>query len=205
MGANGTEPSVKIKSAVQRHKWELDALEQYSRRDNIKVFGVPEQTHGSSEDCNQVILDLGKKIGVEVSPGDISVSHRVRGGGDGPRPIVAKFVRRDVKSQFMKNKKKLKELGKGSSDDGAVPKPKIFINDDLTLLRGKLLREVKKDPNVERAYTLDGRVHCIMKQKPSNAGQGGREKRITLDNPDDLFKLGWTEEQMRDTKLFLDI
>ena len=103
---------------------------------------------------------------------------------------MAKFVRRDTKSAIMREKKKLKEA-----------QVKIFINDDITPLRGKMLRAVKKDPNVERAVTTsEGRITCFMK------GQTGtRARKVTIENPDDLFKLGWTEEQLKESKLFLDI
>ena len=79
--------SEKVRSVVQSQQWGLDALEQYSRRDNVKIFGVPEAAQSVSEDTNQVVIDLGKKIGVDIAPQDISVSHRVRGGGDGPRQL----------------------------------------------------------------------------------------------------------------------
>ena len=69
-----------MKSAIQSQKWEMDALEQYSRRDNIKIFGIAEPAQNGEENTNQIVMDLGKKVGVAIFPGDISVSHRVRGG-----------------------------------------------------------------------------------------------------------------------------
>ncbi|KAI0224315.1 hypothetical protein LSAT2_024670 [Lamellibrachia satsuma] len=76
--------------------------------------------------------------------------------------------------------------------------PKIIIYDDLTSLRSKLLREVKKDSRVKRVFTRDGRIHYVVYEN-------GREKKLTLDNSDDLFKLDWSEAMIRQTHLFMDI
>ena len=86
----------------------------------------------------------------------------------------------------MRAKKKLKDASG----------PKIIIYDDLTSL--KLLREVKKDSRVKRAFNRDGRIHCVV-------DENGREKKVTLDNPDDLFKLGWSEAVISETHLFMDM
>ena len=128
-----------------------------------------------------MVIDMCEKIGVDVASNDISTSHRI------PRrakAIVCKFMRREVKSNIMKAKKKLKL--------------KIIIYDDLTSLRSKLLHEVKKDSRVKRAFTRDGRIHCVV-------DENDREKKVTLDNPDDLFKLGWSEAMISQTHLFMDM
>ena len=82
----------KAKVALQKHDNRLDEIEQYSRRDNIVVHGLPEQDSECTND------------GVVVTNGDLSTSHRVgrpgnaRGGK--PRPIIARFVRRDTRTGF---------------------------------------------------------------------------------------------------------
>ena len=60
---------------------------------------------------------------------------------------------------------------------------KVYINEDLTVLRLKLLQYVKNIDNVKSAVTRKGKIHCVMKNG----------KKMTVDNPDDLFHLGVTD------------
>ena len=41
----------------------------------------------------------------------------------------------------------------------------IFMYDDLTPLRAKLLRAAKNHPNVRSAYTRDGIIHCNIQNR----------------------------------------
>ena len=132
-----------------------------------------------------MVIDMCKKIGVYVACNDISTSHRIPGRA---KAIVCKLVRREVKSNIMRAKKKLKDASG----------PKIIIYNNLTSLRSKMLREVKKDSIVKRAFTRDGRIQCLV-------DENGREKKVTLDNPDDLFKLGWSEAMISQMHLFMDM
>ena len=96
-------------STVQTNKFEIDRLEQYSRRDNIKVVGIPE-TEG--ENCVEKVKELGEAIGVDIQDSDISTAHRVKSRGKKGNPMIVRFVRRETKEQMMFNKKKLKEQKK---------------------------------------------------------------------------------------------
>ena len=165
---------------VQTNRFEVDRLEQYSRRDSFKVFGVPES--GPQEDTSQMVVDLAKEIGVELRRDDISVSHRVYVSkkSSKPRPIIAKMVRREKKVEVMKAKKRLRELN---------DRKDIFIVEDLTQLRVKLVRELRKEPRVEKVWTIDGKVFCLVKD-------GAKRVKQMIDSPDDLHKIGWSEERM---------
>ena len=59
----------KIDATLQAEK-----LEMYSRRECILVSGVEEV---SGEDAEKLVMDIGKDVGVEISPADISACHRV--------------------------------------------------------------------------------------------------------------------------------
>ena len=85
---------------------------------------------------------LAKDIGVNITTADLSVSHRLgrRGRGGRARTIIAKFVRRQCKTDVMRNEKTLQQFEIYEN---------VFINDDLTTLRNKLVMEPKKDDNGE--------------------------------------------------------
>ena len=78
---------------------------------------------------------------------------QVRPKGGRPRQIICRFVFRDKMREFLVKKKQLND-----QEDFKT----IFMYDDLTPLRAKLLRAAKNHPNVRSAYTRDGIIHCNM-------------------------------------------
>ena len=66
-------------------------------------------------------------IDVVIDANDISVAHRLPGNrhANKPRTIIAKFVRRVIRTDFMRKKANLRNV------DG----PKVYITDDLTKMR----------------------------------------------------------------------
>ena len=161
--------------------YELDKLEQYGRRENIKIYGIPES---ANEDTTDVVVKLGNQLGVNLVRSDISIAHRLPGGRNKEKPagIIAKFVRRERKIEVMKRKKMLKEL-----------KQSVFIVEDLTALRSKMMRLIRADTsNVQRVWSIDGKIICLLKDGTKQA----------VDTPDDLTKIGWTEDRMKSSGLF---
>ena len=64
--------------------------------------GVPEN---DGESTNAVVIGVAASAGVVVSEADISTSHRVgRHQPNKMRPIVARFVRRDLRTQFLRSR-----------------------------------------------------------------------------------------------------
>ena len=95
-----------------------DANEQNGRRENVRIFGVEEQT---GEDVYQQVVDVVKGTGVENCKSDISVCHRLPARGQSGKPIIVK-------------KKS------GLRHQSGRP---IYINDDITQLRARLLKSRK--------------------------------------------------------------
>ena len=96
----------------------IDSLEQYSRRSSMRVYGVPEDTPGSTDEKMLAICNKHLKLQPALSLDEIEVSHRVGPQAtvqeDGqvapPRPLLVKFVSRRSKARVMKLKKQLKTL-----------------------------------------------------------------------------------------------
>ena len=171
-----------LQKDVQLNRFQVDKLEQYTRRENIKLYGIPEE---EKEDTSELVLNVAKEIGVQLQREDISVSHRVpapKKAGK-PRPIIAKLVRREKKVEVMRAKKLLKEK----------KDVEIYITEDLTKFRVKLVRELRLDDAIKKVWTVDGKVTCLMTD--------GTRK--VIDTPDDLFNIGWSEKKMRESGLFI--
>ena len=142
-----------LRTQVQSQNFEIDRLEQYSRRENIRVFGVAETADELTNDITGCIVKVAADMGVAITERDISVSHRIgKKTGTKRRPIIAKFVRRDTKTAIMRNKRNLKGLDSYKS---------VFVNDDLTTMRSKLVYELKRDGSVTRVWTMNGKIMCV--------------------------------------------
>lgn len=137
------ERDIKIKSLEEKLVRKTDDLEQYQRRQSLRIFGV-EETEGENTDC--IARDIAVKIGVELSDTDIDRSHRVgRKSENKHRPIIVKFVSYRKRSEMYRNKKKLKNSG-------------IVLREDLTQLRYKLLQDCITRFGLRNVWTVDGAI-----------------------------------------------
>ena len=119
-----------------------DANEQYGRRENVRIFGVEEQT---GEDVYQQVVDVVKATGVEICMSDISVCHRLPARGQSGKPIIVKFVPRETKLALMKKKSGLRHHS---------GRP-FCINDHIAQLRARLLKSLKEKPDVKAAIMIN--------------------------------------------------
>ena len=122
-----------------------DANEQYGRRESVRIFGVEEQT---GEDVYQQAVDVVKGTGVEICKSDISVCHRLPARGQSGKPNIVKFVRRETKLALMKKK---------SSWRHQSGRP-IYIEDDITHLRARLLKSFKEKPDVTATNMINEKI-----------------------------------------------
>lgn len=128
----------------------VDELEQYQRRNNLRVFGIPER---KDEDTDGIVLGLLRdKLAIDLPLERVERTHRVGRprppGDDGetrPRPIIIRFRsyrdRRDVFSR----KKGLKGSG-------------ITLREDLTSKRAQVLRQAIQLHGPRKVWTVDGRI-----------------------------------------------
>ncbi|VDI07398.1 Hypothetical predicted protein, partial [Mytilus galloprovincialis] len=161
----------KLTASVRLNRYAIDDQNQYSRRENIRIFGIPEN---EGENLIDIIKDLCKAMKVTVKDSDIVICHRIGSKGQGPssKPrIIMLRSSRDLKVNMFTNKKLLK--------DNPVYKS-IFINEDLTSMRFKLFQFVKKIETVKSVFTRDGKIHCLTKNN----------SKFVIESPDDLFKIG---------------
>lgn len=166
-----------LKKAKRRNHLESEKHEMYSRRDSIKVRGVP-FTRG--ENTNTIICQIAYDLGVQITPSDISVSHRTgHTEGNAPRPILVKFVRRDLKHQLMNNRKRAANI----KCDREGNRVRIFIDEDLTSMRGRVCKKLREEKVPH--YTRDGKVFI---------GDSDNENQYQIfDTPEDWEKMELTD------------
>ena len=116
--------------------------EQYSRKSNMRVFGM-KQVRG--EDCKTIITQiLQNRLGQKVQTGDIVCAHRIP-GKTMPPPIIVQFSSRELKLDTMKRRRTLKGSG-------------IVIADDLCVDIVQTLSRLKALPTVTKSWSWDGKL-----------------------------------------------
>ena len=108
---------------------------------------------------------------------EIQRVHRLgqkRRNKENPRPIIARFVSYKKRNEFLTNKRELKNI------EG---RQHVFVCEDLTPLRYKLLKYMQKScsDTFTSCYTRNGNIKAKLK---------ATEKWVTVTSPDDLFKYG---------------
>ena len=162
-------------------RFENDKLEQYMRRDNLRIFGMAEEAGEEEDVLEGKLIELTADMGVTLRPEEISVVHRVGKPRDSARPVIVRFTHRKKKNEIMNKKKELKKKGRN-----------IFINEDLTPLRAALLKMTKEQENVKNAVTRDGTILAWVTNK---------DRPVRIDSPDDLHKIGITSPDWRQLRL----
>lgn len=131
---------------------EIDSLQQYSRLNSLRVYGVPETSNENTD--NKIISLCKEKLSIDVLPSSIDCSHRLGKSENGTRPILIKFANRNVKREIYQNKKKFKGT-------------KIVVREDLTKRRVALMKDVKKKCGIAwtngcRIFTkVNDEIRCI--------------------------------------------
>lgn len=123
-------------------------LEQYSRRNNIRIYGLSESV---GEDIEKIVLDIcTDKLKVSLPPFAIERCHRIgrlheNVTGRKPRSVIVKFANYKFRQSVFNAKKLLKSSN-------------IYIKEDLCALRQNLVNEASKRFGVRRVWTRDGTV-----------------------------------------------
>ena len=140
-----------------------DALEQYGRRNNLRISGIPESAldEGENEDTTAAVVDLANtvlQLDPPLQPSDIEVSLRLKKPRKAkptePRPIIVRFRSKAERYRVISNRKNLRP----SNDTKDI---KVYINEDLTTARAKLFSTVRllfRQKHFTQVWTYNG---CI--------------------------------------------
>lgn len=132
-----------LKTSLVEANMRIEHLEQYSRANNLRIFGVKEQ---EKEDVNNLVVNMcNEKLGISITTSDIDVAHRLKSKENGIRPIIVRFLHRSTKKNIYNSKKKLK----GS---------KVVIKEDLTSYRVSLLKKLASCSPKTSYWTNNGKV-----------------------------------------------
>ena len=136
---------------------QIDDLEQYTRKHNLEIHGIPEQT---DENLAEQVITLGKALNVTIRGDDIDICHRLFTGRNRskPKPIIVRFKSYRAKKELYGARKSLKNKNLNQIFQGAGI---VYINENLTRMRRELFAEVwrrKKSKQWHSAWTIDGKI-----------------------------------------------
>lgn len=139
----------------------VNDLEQYSRKDNVIMHGVP---FIKEEDIVGIVETFATALDIMLYDYDTNSAHHLPAHKDKIPAIIVRLNSRFKKSVLIENSTKKRLPGKDLKFDPAVP---IFVNEHLTShtahIRKKVL-ELKRKNGIHQAWVKDGKV-CICKSE----------------------------------------
>lgn len=169
-----------LTSEVSCLKTKIRSLEQYSRKSNLEISGLPETP---KEDAVCLVKDVGAALGVEIQESDISAAHRVPSfRKDRPQPLIVQFTRRTTRDTLL-NKFKDNKTMTAKQINAAFPAQNVYVNEHLTPENKLFLSKLKekcKEVGFSYAWCRDGKFFA-------RKSQG--ERYIKIENYDDFNKL----------------
>ena len=161
-----------LQSRVSGLEEKCDDLEQYSRRNIVRIRGIPERR---DEDTDEMVKELAaQKLEVKVGYSDIVRSHRIGRKNDDkatPRDIIVSFTSHNTKTAIMRNGRKLKGT-------------KIFINEDLTKIRGAIAweaRKLRREGKLIDTWTRDGMIYIKLAENQIKSFTAARPWKLFVD------------------------
>ena len=88
-----------------QHRYDIDRLEQYTRKDNLPFFGIEEEADEDEDILQAKVMEVAAQVGVKLEADDISIAHRLGKVGENSRPVIVRFVHRKKRNAVVKNKK----------------------------------------------------------------------------------------------------
>ena len=131
----------------------VNSLEQYSRRCCLQFQGIP---YKSGESTDQLVVNLARQTGAEISTNDISISHRLAPSSPAhPNPpIIAKFLSQKLRDEIYSRRRKLREINNQNRGQ-----PMQFINESLTKFNKEIFKSClsfKKQNRIKYIWTKHG-------------------------------------------------
>ena len=149
-----------LEKKIQTLEEEVDCQEQYSRRPNLRIQGMPEETDGTTE--QKVLLLINETIGFTppLALTDLERAHRIgpakdKEGRPRKRHTIVRFRSERLRDSVFRSRSNLKEYNQGHPD------ATIFMNEDLTAHRASLAfntRLLKRQQKINDCWTTGGKV-----------------------------------------------
>ena len=159
---------------INNLKVKVESCNQYGRRNNIEISGVPNAV--ADDDLEGKVVQILNEINVPVSVNDIEACHRLpipRSNPDATKKVIVRFVNRKHCIEALKVKKDLDNIDMASLDFSE--ETKLYINENLNRYFSKIGWQCRKLRNGRRidSYVFKNEAFVI------KYGVSGHERKIT--------------------------
>lgn len=145
---------------VEELRDRVRTLEQYTRRCNVEISGVPVT---ANESVPVIVKDVGAALGVPVRDVDIAAAHRIPSFKKDVIPsIVVQFQHRATRDSWVSSFKKKKMLT-AKEVNVSFPASKVWVNEHLSPENKLFLSKLKKkcrDIGYKYAWCRDGKFYA---------------------------------------------
>lgn len=140
-----------LKSDIEQLQINNDKLEQYSRKNDIRIFGLKEKRNENI--VEETYSFFKQKLGAQIERADIREVNRIgKNMENRDRPIIVKFMKESSKNEVFYKKKQLKGTG-------------ITMREDLTKARLDLIKVAIEQFESKNVWTQGGRVFVFAQNR----------------------------------------
>lgn len=127
-----------LQNTVKLLKRGQDDQEQYSRRQCLRIFGVPKSAKETPEDCLKTVRNLITEVGLDIPDVTLDRAHRIGNArGDKPPAIVVKFTNFRHRTALYKKRKVIRDRCKYSVQLDLTRERLALLNEARALLSSK--------------------------------------------------------------------
>ena len=145
-----------LETLVYNIDFDLDCLEQYSRRNCLLLHGSNERDLSCLSNYNDfekhIVNVINNHTGCSIEASDIDITHVMPNGKNDKRSVIIKFVRRSVRNAVFSAKRAFKDT-------------KYMITESLTKRRKNLLNEARLKLGNYNVWSLNGEIYADINGK----------------------------------------
>ena len=141
---------------IKQNERELNNLQQYSKRWNLRVFKVPEKEKETAANCTvkvcaKVCAIFSDEVGIPITASDIEVAHRTgQCSSTRARPILVRFFDHKKRDSIITSRRNLKNKG-------------IVIGEDLTYANYQVFRKASEHSATMSVWSSNGKILAKVK------------------------------------------
>lgn len=169
-----------LTAEVSTLRVKVRSLEQYSRKNNVEIGGIPVSAR---ENVTDIVKDVGAALGVEIKEDAISAAHRVPSFKKERTPsLIVQFVSRVTRDNLISKFRDSKGLT-ANQVNSTFPRQNIYVNEHMSPDNKVFLSHLKskcKEVGYTYAWCRDGKFFA-------RKSQG--DKYIRVDTYEDMNKL----------------
>ena len=152
---------VKIRERIYHLEKKCAENDQYSRRNNIEICGIPDSVPANLLESK--VIEILKFLNINLGYWDIEACHRLYKKPNSQRParVIVRFVNRKNTLSALSKKKALKNITM-KSDGFNNPNNKVFINENICQAYRVIYDfayKLLKDNIIKYLWTYKGVVH----------------------------------------------